>query len=127
MAKTIRQAANIEVSPTKIYRAFIDDSTLSEITGTKTKIMLTEDGGKISIGDAKATVLSSIKNKMLVAKLKTKNWAKGELDAVVTIAFAKAGEGSTLEIFSSNVPEENLEEVKAIWKSILAAVKKSVK
>lgn len=127
MAKTIRQAANIDVSPTKIYRAFIDDSTLTEITGTKTKITLTEDEGKISIGDAKATVISSIKNKMLVAKLKTKNWAKGELDAVVTVAFSKAGDGSALEIFSSNVPEENIEEVKSMWKSILAAVKKSVK
>ncbi|MBN2509498.1 MAG: SRPBCC domain-containing protein [Spirochaetales bacterium] len=125
MAKTFKQAARCTASPTKLYRSFLDEQVISDLAGLKTAVAVDENGGKIVFGDAKAQVVVNTKNKMIVMDLKTPSWPKGAQNALVTVAFSKEEDTALIEVFSSNVPDENADELKAIWKSVLSAVKKA--
>ena len=127
MAKTFRQAASCTASPTKLYRSFFDEQVISDLAGIKAAVAVDENGGKIVFGDVKADVLVNSKNKMIVLDVKTKSWPKGTQGAIVTVAFSKDGDTASMEVFSSNVPEENADELKVVWKSILSAIKKANK
>jgi activator of HSP90 ATPase len=113
------------VFPAKIsvlYRAFLDDKTHSDFTGSEAHI---EDrvGGKFSAWDGYITgeIVVLEENRRITQKWRTANFADTDRDSILDIEFAESGDETVLTLRHSNLPDGTEEEYRQGWEDYYIA------
>lgn len=101
----IFQITEVEVSPSKVYKALLDEETHSAFTGMEVE-MNPKVGGLFSAfdGDASGIVLDLVKDKRIVLSWRHTDFPEG-VYSIVHIDLEKTNEGVRINFNHIGVPE----------------------
>ena len=113
---TIKQNVIISAEPEEVYDAFMDADKHSAFTGSKS----TSDpkvGRKFTAWDGyiSGKNLELEKGKRIVQEWITSEWPKGYSPSKLELIFKKIKEGTEILMVQSNVPADQVEDLKQGW------------
>jgi activator of HSP90 ATPase len=116
--KAILLSSLFDATSAFLYKFFIDSKLHTEITGSKA-IINNKIGGKFTAWDGyiKGEIVSLKKNKAIIQKWRTTEFAKEDKDSILEISIEEINNNrSKLTLKHSGLPEGTEEEYKNGWK-----------
>lgn len=113
--KTIKQTVTFDASPHEIYEMLMDSKKHAHFTGDAAKISK-KVGGKIqAYGDyIEGKNLELVQDKKIVQEWRASDWPK-DVISIATFEFKKDKDKTKLTFTQTNVPEDQVAEIKKGW------------
>lgn len=113
---TIKQKVLVPATPEEVYDAFMDAKKHTAFTGSKATCNA-KIGGRFTAWDGyiSGKNLDLEPGKRIVQEWVTTEWPKGYPPSRLELAFKKVKAGTEISMTHSNVPAEQVEELKQGW------------
>ena len=117
MTKPIQQTVRFKASTKLLYRLYMDPTLHAEATGGKVLIS-SKPGSRFSAFDGElwGTMLYALKDKLVVQRWRSSNFAMGDPDSILTLAFSNDDDGGRVDLCHVNVPEGDHAGVTQGWR-----------